>query len=145
MNRLINLFGGKKDDKEGAPKARKGRGYFMELDESTNTGETVAESNTPPLKVEATPQPATPAATQPAEPVVAAPASQPEVAKPAPVAKSEPKPAASASKPAATPAGMTFAPNFLITPSQPNSRRRPGPSMNSFLDLARQIKQSRPE
>lgn len=33
----------------------------------------------------------------------------------------------------------TFAPNYLM-PSASNSRRRPGANMNSFLDMARQVK-----
>ncbi|MGL5926786.1 hypothetical protein [Chroococcidiopsis sp.] len=36
-------------------------------------------------------------------------------------------------------ATSTFAPNYLM-PSASNSRRRPGANMNSFLDMARQVK-----
>lgn len=36
-------------------------------------------------------------------------------------------------------AASTFAPNYLM-PSASNSRRRPGANMNSFLDMARQVK-----
>jgi hypothetical protein len=53
--------------------------------------------------------------------------------------KAEPK------KPAKTPSPngqshteTTFAPKYLI-PSSSNSRRRPGPNMNPFLDMARQV------
>jgi hypothetical protein len=42
-----------------------------------------------------------------------------------------------ASKPA--PSG-TFAPDFLLTISSTNGRRRPGPSMDYFRNLAKQVK-----
>ncbi|MEL7037655.1 MAG: hypothetical protein AAFO04_18830 [Cyanobacteria bacterium J06592_8] len=38
----------------------------------------------------------------------------------------------------ATPAGMTFATDYLMKPSSA-SRRRPGPSMGMFKDMARQV------
>jgi len=34
----------------------------------------------------------------------------------------------------------TFAPKYLIPSASSKSRRRPGPSMNPFLDMARQVK-----
>ncbi len=37
------------------------------------------------------------------------------------------------------PAETTFAPKYL-TPTNSNGRRRPGPNMNPFLDMARQVK-----
>jgi len=37
-----------------------------------------------------------------------------------------------------TPAGMTFATDYLLPKATP-SRRRPGPSMNMFKDMARQV------
>lgn len=38
-----------------------------------------------------------------------------------------------------TPTETTFAPKYLI-PTNTNGRRRPGPNMNTFLDMARQVK-----
>jgi hypothetical protein len=37
-------------------------------------------------------------------------------------------------------AETTFAPKYLIPTNSSNSRRRPGPNMNPFLDMARQVK-----
>lgn len=39
----------------------------------------------------------------------------------------------------ATPADVTFAPNYLMTANSRSGRRRPGPSMNQFRDMARQV------
>ncbi len=67
----------------------------------------------------------------PAAPAPAAVETTPAVAAaptPAPVAV--PKPQATG----------TFAPNYLIAPSTNNSRRRPGPSLSGFKDMARQVK-----
>lgn len=50
----------------------------------------------------------------------------------------EKKPAAS--KNGQTPTETTFAPKYLAPTGSSNSRRRPGPSMNPFLDMARQVK-----
>jgi hypothetical protein len=50
-----------------------------------------------------------------------------------------PQPVAVASKPESE---QTFAPNFLITPSSNNGRRRPGPSLNRFMDMAKQVRPS---
>ncbi len=74
--------------------------------------------------------PAAPAAA-PAPTAVAAPPAPAAVAAPAPA------PVAAAPKPQAT---GTFAPNYLIAPSSNNSRRRPGPSLAGFKDMARQVK-----
>lgn len=50
-------------------------------------------------------------------------------------AKSKKVSAASAN----TPTETTFAPKYLA-PASTNGRRRPGPNMNTFLDMARQVK-----
>lgn len=39
-----------------------------------------------------------------------------------------------------TPTETTFAPKYLTPSASSNGRRRPGPNMNSFLDMARQVK-----
>jgi hypothetical protein len=56
--------------------------------------------------------------------------------------KSAPAPAApAASTKPATPTETTFAPKYLIpSVSGSNGRRRPGANMNSYLDMARQVK-----
>ncbi|QQE65602.1 hypothetical protein GFS31_22900 [Leptolyngbya sp. BL0902] len=92
--------------------------FFMELDEGD-----VAPAAAPA----AAPAPA--AATAVAEPV-AAPAAP---AAPAP----KPAPAAPQSAPSA-PAVPSFAANYLVGSTLP-SRRRPGPSMSPFRDMAKQV------
>ena len=37
-------------------------------------------------------------------------------------------------------ASKTFATDYLIQPSSSSRRRRPGANMNSYLDMARQVK-----
>jgi len=39
----------------------------------------------------------------------------------------------------AVPVNVTFAPNYLMTANSRSGRRRPGPSMNQFRDMARQV------
>ncbi len=51
-------------------------------------------------------------------------------------AKSKKASAASAN----TPTETTFAPKYLAPSASTNGRRRPGPNMNTFLDMARQVK-----
>jgi predicted lipid-binding transport protein (Tim44 family) len=50
-----------------------------------------------------------------------------------------PKPAAQAVATAQPPKEVNFATKYFV-PSDKNSRRRPGPSMNYFLDMAKQVK-----
>ncbi len=40
----------------------------------------------------------------------------------------------------AQPTETTFAPKYLASPTSTNGRRRPGANMNSFLEMARQVK-----
>ena len=127
-------------------KTRRRSGYFMELDESEETPAKANQSangavaKTPvaatatksgkeePAKTEteaaASTQSAKVELVQTAEGVTAVPA--------------EKKPAAS--KNGQTPTETTFAPKYLAPTGSSNSRRRPGPSMNPFLDMARQVK-----
>ncbi|GAB4132937.1 MAG: hypothetical protein Fur0046_03220 [Cyanobacteria bacterium J069] len=53
-------------------------------------------------------------------------------AAPAPAPKAAPEPAPAAEQ--------TFAPNFVLLNSGRGGRRRPGPSLNPFLDMARQVR-----
>ena len=158
-NSKIGLFSGKKSQDQPSIKAaekpvavaaknRKRSGYFMELDETEDV--TSVNGNQPPKEVAVakTPEPvaAKPASSQSAktpEPVKNAPAPKIELVQTAEGVKAEPaKPVASS--PAAStngqkPTETTFAPKYLA-PTASSNRRRPGPSMNSFLDMARQVK-----
>jgi hypothetical protein len=91
--------------------------YFMEADDITPS-------------VPATP----PAPTL--DPVASAEVETPaKIDVPAPIA-----PTPSLPQPESTPVLMeTFAPKFL-TPTSTGKRRRPGPSLGSFMDMARQVK-----
>jgi type IV secretory pathway VirB10-like protein len=97
--------------------------FYMEIDES----ETPTEAPAPPAQAssQATPEPKPTASAQ-----VAA------VAPPAPVPTPQPVSAP------ATPAEpeMTFATDYLINPKFSNTqRRRPGPSLSPFKDMARSV------
>ncbi|MFW6358188.1 MAG: hypothetical protein ACOC0N_03090 [Chroococcales cyanobacterium] len=114
INFFVALFGGKKSN----------GGYYMQVeDETPEQQPQVTEAKKPePAKVE-TPQP------EKAEPVnvtTVAPANQPEPPTAAMNGKAEPQPK------------DTFAPQYLL-PVTTSSRRRPGPSMNMFRDMARQV------
>jgi hypothetical protein len=100
--------------------------YYLELKEEA--GETVPAA----AKPAAAPAPA-PATVAPATVTKAKPAKATK-AEPAKAAKVEP----AAAKPAA-PAETNFATKYLI-PTSSGGRRRPGANMNSFLDMARQVK-----
>jgi len=167
---FIGLFGGKKSQDQPSLEAakppalpkknRKRSGYFMELDEAEETtlnngiqpvkdaaAKTVAtaknltaktiEVAAKPAKAESTA--AKPAKAEPAqspEPA-ASPASRVELVQTAEGVKAVPaKPVTSNNGQAAE---TTFAPKYL-TPTNSNARRRPGPNMNPFLDMARQVK-----
>lgn len=97
--------------------------YFLEADAAKGAP---AEAKTPAPKVEAKPAPA---AKTPAAPAAS---NNGKVAEPAPVV--------AAAKPVAVaePQTVNFATNFSVNGS--SSRRRPGPSLNPFLDMAKQIK-----
>ncbi|HEY9605701.1 MAG TPA: hypothetical protein V6C85_29115 [Allocoleopsis sp.] len=150
------LFGGKKSqgDASDAPKSKKSKGYYLQLDEAETSGplktekkpEPVAAATAAPAKAEAaeakTPEPAkaavaTASASQPTKEVPTGDngkvtvAAQPNPPAPANVVASNGKVDA--------PAEQTFAPKYL-TPTATSSRRRPGPSLDMFRDMARQVK-----
>lgn len=135
-------------------KKQKSRGYFMELEEA-DEGKTLNGNLTSPaakpaqLKQAKTPEPVAAKAEPQPKP---AKTSEPTQAKPAKVElvqtakgvkvetdKSAKAPVASTNGKSQT--ETTFAPKYLI-PSASSSRRRPGPNMNPFLDMARQVKTS---
>lgn len=169
---LGGLIGGKKakgeasDTPEIAPKAKakKSKGYYLELDETGNTKLDVTALKPELAKaavavVEKLPEPVKAAAVATAEAATAAvatPAKAEADATPkkkskkakakAPAAEAEngkvkieaqPNPPAETNGKVADQA--TFAPNYLM-PTTTSSRRRPGPNMNTFLDMARQAK-----
>ncbi|MGH1393076.1 MAG: hypothetical protein ACRAVC_03450 [Trichormus sp.] len=118
----------------------KNDGYYLQLEE-TGTGSApvesqpaVAKSNG--TKAKATETPKSEVAPTP-EKAVKKEASQNGKSAPAPA----PAPAPAASTKPATPTETTFAPKYLIpSVSASNGRRRPGANMNSYLDMARQVK-----
>lgn len=98
--------------------------FFMELDEGDSEGSA----------------PAAPAPAPAAKAPEAAPAQKAE-APAAPAAKAPvAQPAAPAPKPAQPAAPVpSFAANYLSGPTLPR-RRRPGPSLSPFMDMAKQVK-----
>ena len=139
-------------------KKRKRSGYFMELDEAEDTKS--ANGNKPAQGEAAkTPQPVAAKTPQPvaaAQPAKAEPAKTPQPAANAQAAAAKielvqtaegvkAEPAKREKSPVASTNGQnqtetTFAPKYLAPNPASNSRRRPGPSMNNFLDMARQVK-----
>lgn len=153
---IFGIFGGKKSDpaQESAPQVgkRSKSGYYLELDASQRqsapapapAASTHAEAPAPATAVKAeAPAEDSPNGSKPAtsgrQAKLAALAANAEPAK----AEAKPEPA----KPAAVnnalnlpqPTVTTFAPTYL-TPKATASRRRPGANMNSYLDMARQVK-----
>lgn len=144
------LFGGKKSQNDGstAPQVKKAKGYFLELDETGNTKQALQAKQPEPKKTEAAsevkqPEP-TPTASAVAtlEPPKAE--AKPEAKKTAAAAatvkiEAQPNPPVASNGKVEPQAELTFAPNYLL-PKASNSRRRPGPSMDTFRDMARQVK-----
>jgi hypothetical protein len=136
---MFNFFGGKKG-KEG----KKGN-FFLELDEekqASQTASTTTEETAQPV-VETAPE-AAPQAAQPVpekkskkskKPSAKRAAKAPE-AQPAPVAAATAIPSSGNGK--AEPQSANFATTYYLTTSM--SRRRPGPSLNPFKEMALQVK-----
>ncbi|MEQ9359817.1 MAG: hypothetical protein RIG63_29130 [Coleofasciculus chthonoplastes F3-SA18-01] len=131
-----------KDKSSEAPKTKKSKDYFLELDD------TGAVKSEPEAKK---PEPAQ--ATQAPEAEAKKPAAKKPAAKATKAAKA-PKAKPQKAAPQATPAaasngkaepqpGVTFAPNNLLPLKTNAGRRRPGPSMNNFLEMARQVQPPR--
>lgn len=151
------LFGGKKSqgDASDAPKSKKSKGYYLQLDEAETSGPLKEVKKPEPAKVEATAAPAKAEAAEaktpePAKATVAT-ASSSQPTKEVPTGdngkvtvEAQPNPPAPANLVANNgkvdaPAEQTFAPKYL-TPTATSSRRRPGPSLDMFRDMARQVK-----
>ena len=128
-------------------KNRKRSGYFMELDETEDVKS--VNGNQPPKEVAAAkiPEPVAvePTSSKPAktaEPVKNAPAPRIELVQTAEGVKAElakPVSSSAANTNGQKPTETTFAPKYLA-PTTTSNRRRPGPNMNTFLDMARQVK-----
>jgi hypothetical protein len=131
-----------------APKTKKSKGYYLEIDDSGNVNTeaqakkpepskaTVATAERPkvePAPKAETPEPAknAPAKTKTASQNGKAPEVKVEAQPNPPVAASNGKVSAQEE--------LTFAPKYLV-PTATSSRRRPGPSMDMFRDMARQVK-----
>lgn len=161
MDRFSKMFKSKSSEKEASPasQGRKRNGYFLELDDDASAPSETdhATKAATPDKVELTPsEPAKPVAT--AAPVnadkakeagtVSASTVKPAKAESTPVKAKSAKltePTPTPNEPAKTPDGMTFAPNFLLSPNQNGGRRRPGPSLNPFMDMADQVNTTKAE
>lgn len=114
-------------------------GYFLEADSDQST---VAAASAPAPAAATTVAAASKVKTD-ASLVSATVATEPSlngkvVAEPVPAA-TKPAESAPAPVPVAAASTTTFAPNFLVSANS-GGRRRPGPSMNPFLDMARQVK-----
>ena len=150
------LFGGKKsqDNTLAPPKTKKAKGYYLELDEAGNTKSQTQAKTPEPLKAASSavakslePAKAAVATLEPpkAEPVVEAkkpePSKDPATSNNGKVKiQAQPNPPAPVNNGKVEPQSeLTFAPNYLL-PTASNSRRRPGPSLDMFRDMARQVK-----
>ncbi len=128
---IFGIFGGKK---EGAAKAKKSKGYFLELDDAKGV-----EAPAQPAAAAATPAPATASQASPRQEKRAALANAAQAqAAPAP-APAAPAPAPAPKKP--VPTEVNFATKYLV-PANTGGRRRPGANMTSYLSMARQVKVS---
>jgi hypothetical protein len=118
-------------------------GYFLELDESKDEPQPSAPANTVSTAASngASPKPE-PAKLEPVKVQSAQPATK--TAQTSAVEQKAPDTSVPESKPTVplnTPQPVpTFAPEFLMSTASQNGRRRPGPSMNYFLDMAKKVK-----
>jgi len=159
-----NLPSNKAAEKPAATttKKRKSSGYFRELDEADEAqslnGNPIAKNvagkiselaGAEPDKGEPVKTPEPVGGKKPAkgesaktpEPVGAKPAVKVELVQTAEGVKAEPVKAPAANLNGQNPTETTFAPKYLApSASSSKSRRRPGPNMNPFLDMARQVK-----
>jgi len=124
---LKNLFGGKKSD------------FYLELKETEGEQKATATTAAAAPVVEA-PAPAVESA---AAPVAEKKAQKTSIKKEKQVKETPAAPVSAPAPVAATngkvePQEVEFATKYLITPSM--SRRRPGPSLNGFKDMARKAK-----
>lgn len=150
------LLGGKKSQNNAieasTPKAKKSKGYFLELDDTGNIKSPTEAKKPEPTKTE--PAKAEPAKAEPVKAETQEPAKQAvavkddsKPTKDVPVENGKVRVEAQPNPPAAAANNgkveslneMTFAPKYLM-PTASSGRRRPGPSMDTFRDMARQVK-----
>jgi hypothetical protein len=110
-----------------------------------SVGSEPAKAKAEPAKAKAEPAKASVATAnnQPAKNEATAnnPAAKVELVQTAEGVKAEPaKPTKASAASAKTQTETTFAPKYLAPSASTNGRRRPGPNMNTFLDMARQVK-----
>ena len=135
---MFKLFGGKKKDKS----------FFLELDESKTSQPAEAKpKEAPKISTETASEPVQAAAIEEKKPESAQAKPQKKSVKKAkaakaskPQAKTQPvaKAAAVSGNGKGEPQIANFATDYLVM--QTMSRRRPGPSLNTFKDMARQVK-----
>jgi hypothetical protein len=131
------LFGGKKSQgDESAPMAKKSKGYFLELDDTGNVKSDAPAPKSQPLKAKA---PESAVATLERPKTESATKEVPSGNQTVKIEAQPNPPAAASNGRVATQGDSTFAPKYLM-PTASNSRRRPGPSMEMFKDMARQVK-----
>jgi len=128
-----------KDKSSEAPKSKKSKDYFLELDDAGAVkSEPEAKKPEPAKATKAQEAEAKkPAAKKPAAKAAKAPAAKPQKAAP------QATPAAASNGKVEPQPGLTFAPNNLLPLKTNSGRRRPGPSMNNFLEMARQVQPPR--
>ncbi|MBW4496577.1 MAG: hypothetical protein KME26_26565 [Oscillatoria princeps RMCB-10] len=110
--------------------------YVLELDSGSGTVPAAKGQPAQPAKT----QPAKPAATEAKAKAEPAPAKAAKSAAPAKESKSQPPKAAEPAK-APEPVG-SFATRYLA-PTPTSTRRRPGANMNTFMNMANQVKTAR--
>ncbi|QOV24139.1 hypothetical protein [Anabaenopsis elenkinii] len=121
---------------------KKGNGYYLELDE--------AASDTAPETTDKQPEVAPVSRSNGSVAPVSGAVSTPvttittkvEEAKNGSAKKAEPTTASASNGITTPPVENTFAPKYLRTSGSGSNRRRPGANMNSYLDMARQMKTS---
>jgi hypothetical protein len=114
---LKNLFGGKKSN------------FYLELKETDGEQKAAVTTEAPAPVVESAPAPVAEKKAKKTSVKKEKKAKEAPVSAPAPVAAAPAK---------VEPTEVEFATKYLITPSM--SRRRPGPSLNGFKDMARKAK-----
>jgi hypothetical protein len=148
---LTGLFSKKSsaDAPSAVPQPKRKSGYFMEFDDSLANGQPakVEAAKAEPAKAEpVNAQPVKAEATKVEAPKAPGPAAQPGKAEARKAAKAESAKAEATPPAPAQPAPATNNQNGqkraepAIAFSSFGDRRRPGPNMSSFLDMARQVK-----
>jgi hypothetical protein len=134
---IKNLIAGIVSFITGLLPGKKNGGYYLQLEE-TGTGSAPVVEAKPAAETSNGTKAAVEAPKPEPSPVKAA---KKEASQNGKAAPTEPVPAPAASTKPATPTETTFAPKYL-TPSVSgsNGRRRPGANMNTYLDMARQVK-----